>query len=277
MHVTYGAELEADLGSAWTHHFPSGRHHVWVATQIDPLWVGRGRVADLITPGKGAILAPGAPRWIGTHTDGDPPPRVDTGPIGGIAVTTLGTHHGAVTFGPLMPEALGLPDFFTTAEHQDPYWSVDDDVALALQHLGSLVGQRWPGPPQDALARVIVTSMLAAWRPTALADNSLTRCLAAIAEPGPPPAVPELAALARTSQSTLLRRFRTATGLTPDEFSRWFRTLPVRSALLRGEDPDLVAARHGFRSVRSMQRVVGRVESTTERLILAGSAFHIER
>lgn len=269
--VTYGAGLEADLASAWTHDFPSGRvHHTWVATQMERVWVGRGDEHEVLEPGGVAILAGGAPTWVGTRSARNPPPRVED-PL----FPVVGVHHGEVAFGPLMPEVLGLPDVFSTMRPQDDGWDTGSDVVLTLQHLGSLVGQRWPGPPQDALAEMVVTTALSTWRPPVLRDNSLSRCIDAIAGTGSPPTVPELAALANTSQSTLRRRFRSETGLTPDEFSRWFRTLPVRRDLLGGLDPTEVAARFGFPTVRSMRRTLDRVERSLPRLRRAETRLRI--
>lgn len=202
MRVTYGAGLEADLASAWTHDFPTGRvHHTWIATEIERVWVGRGDVDEVLEPGGVAVLAGCAPIWVGTRSARNPPPRVDD-PL----FPAVGVHHGEVAFGPLMPEVLGLPELLTTMQPQDNGWDTGSDVVLTLRHLGSLVGQRWPGPPQDALAEMVVTTALSTWRPPVLRDNSLTRCINAIAGPGPPPTVPELAALANTSERTLRRR-----------------------------------------------------------------------
>lgn len=269
--VTYGAGLEADLASAWTHDFPTGRvDHTWVATRFERVWVGRGDAWEVLEPGGVAILAGGAPTWVGTRSARHPPPRAED-PL----FPVVGVHHGEVAFGPLMPEVLGLPDVLTTMRPQDNGWDTGSDVVLTLQHLGSLVGQRWPGPPQDALAEMVVTTALSTWRPPVLRDNSLTRCVDAIAGPGPAPTVPELAVLANTSQSTLRRRFRAETGLTPDEFSRWFRTLPVRRDLLEGQDPTEVAARFGFPTVRSMRRTLDRVEGSLPRLRRAETRLRI--
>lgn len=271
MRVTYGAGLEADLASAWTHDFPTGRvHHTWIATEIERVWVGRGDVDEVLEPGGVAVLAGCAPIWVGTRSARNPPPRVDD-PL----FPAVGVHHGEVAFGPLMPEVLGLPELLTTMQPQDNGWDTGSDVVLTLRHLGSLVGQRWPGPPQDALAEMVVTTALSTWRPPVLRDNSLTRCINAIADPGPPPTVPELAALANTSERTLRRRFRTETGLGPDEFSRWFRTLPVRRDLLAGADPAEVAAGSGFPSVRAMRRTLDRVESSLPRLRGTETRFRI--
>lgn len=266
--VTHTAELEADPGSARTLRFPTDRvHHVWVATRSQPVWVGRGEERERLERGTAALLAPGAAAWIGTDQHAHPPPNV-TGTCPdwglGVAMVLTGVHHGTAAFGPLMPEALALPDCCTTVWRPD----AGDDLRRTLEHLNEQVHRRWPGPYQDALARMLVLTVLSAWRPPVLQDNSLTRAIDAIAdlEATTPPTVPELAALTRVSPSTLLRRFRATTGLTPDEFARWFRTLPVRAALSAGTPPDRVAADHGYPSVAAMHRVIRRVERTTPRL-----------
>lgn len=266
--VAHTAELEADSGSAWTHRFPTDRdHHVWVATRSQPVWVGRGEERERLERGTAALLAPGAAAWVGTDQHPHPPPTVSgTCPDWGLGVAMVltGVHHGTAAFGPLMPEALALPDCCTTVWRPDP----GDDLRRTLEHLDEQGHRRWPGPYQDALARILVLTVLSAWRPPVLRDNSLTRAVNAIAdlEATTPPTVPELAALAGVSPSTLLRRFRATTGLTPDEFTRWFRTLPVRAALSAGTPPDRVAADHGYPSVAAMRRVLRRVERTTSRL-----------
>lgn len=276
--VAHGAELEADRGSAWTLHFPTTQHHVWVATRWTPVRVGRGAAAAALRPGTAALLAPGAPRWVGTATLGDaPPPRVTVPDLGiGVSPGITGIHHGTAAFGPLMPEAFALPDLVTTARHP----AADVDVSETLQHIDDQVGHRWPGPQRDALARMLVVTVLDAWRPPVLRDNSLTRSVNAIAEalqrPGqrPGPTVPDLAAVARVSQSTLLRRFRATTGMTPDEFARWLRTLAVRTALRTGTDPAVAAPRYGYPSVAAMRRSVRRVESSAARLPRPGPHDH---
>ncbi|MGU3411643.1 helix-turn-helix domain-containing protein [Microbacterium sp. M1A1_1b] len=264
LQVTHVAELEADPGSAWTHRFPASRHHVWVATRSSPVWVGRGDAAEPLRPGTAALLAPGAPRWVGTHPD-QPPPRV-TPPDFDLGVPTGFTdvHHGAAAFGPLMREVLALPDLVSTAWRPD----ADTDVLSALQHIDDQIGRRWPGPHRDALARVVVVTIVDAWRPPVLRDNSLTRPIDAIAGTlrlpgaGPGVSVPQLAAHSRVSERTLRRRFLDATGLAPDAFARWFRTLQVRRDLLDGRDPEAVARDHGYSSRAAMDRVLARVEAT---------------
>lgn len=271
--VAHCAELEADRGSAWTLHFPTTQHHVWVATRWTPVRVGRGDAAAALRPGTAALLAPGAPRWVGTAPLGDAPPPSVTAPDLGIGVSPgiTGIHHGTAAFGPLMPEAFALPDLVTTAGHP----AADIDVSETLQHIDDQVGHRWPGPQRDALARMLVVTVLDAWRPPVLRDNSLTRPIDAIAEALPAePTIPDLAAVARMSQSTLLRRFRATTGLTPDAFARWFRTLAVRTALHTGTDATVAAHRFGYASVAAMHRSIRRVESSTARLPRAGPHDH---
>lgn len=274
--VAYGAELEADRGTAWTLHFPATQHHVWVATRWDPVWVGRGDDAAPLRRGTAALLAPGAPRWVGSTSRGDPPPRVTASDLDiGVSPGITGVHHGAAAFGPLMPEVFALPGLFTTAWHP----AADDDVSVTLQHLDDQVRHRWPGLQRDALARMLVVTVLDAWRPPTLRDNSLVRPIDAVAEaldpPAPRPTVPQLAAVAGVSQSTLLRRFRATTGMTPDEFARWFRTLGVRSALRNGMPATTAARAFGYDSVAAMHRSLTRVEATTRRLPRPGPHDHI--
>lgn len=180
--ASYGAELEADHGSAWRHRFPSGPEHVWVATRFESLWVGRGDAVALLPPRKGAILAPGAERWVGTDAHVHPEPRVDQPPVGGVSLASAGTHHGTVHVGPLFDEVVRLPDLFTTTTHHDAHHDVDTDVLLALEHLGSVAAVRWPGPARDALAQLVVVSLLMTWQVPVLDDRSLTRCFDAIAD-----------------------------------------------------------------------------------------------
>lgn len=252
LQVAYSDELEADPGSAWTHHFPDERPgHLWIATQSEQIWVGRGEDEEMLERGKTRVSDPDADF--------------------GLPFQMTGVHHGIAMFGPLMPEALALPDFSTTAGH--PF--ADTDVAVTLRHIVEQGAERWPGPRRDALARVLVVALVAAWRPPVLRDNSLTRCIDAIAEPGPPPTVPELAALANVSPSTLLRRFRAETGLTPDEFSRWLRTLEVRTALRLGAEPTDAARRFGFRSAKALRRTLARVDASADDIVRAGPGLWI--
>ncbi|MFJ3381371.1 helix-turn-helix domain-containing protein [Curtobacterium sp. NPDC090217] len=271
--VAYCAELEADPDSAWTHHFPTARSgHLWIATQSGSIWVGRGDETELLQRGSAALIAPGAPAWVGTSSAHDPPPRVsDTDAFFGLPFHKSGVHHGSAKFGPLASEALPIPDFVSTIEHP----VADVDVALTLQHMSEQAEHRWPGPQQDALARMLVVTLVAAWRPPVLRDNSLTRCINAMAEPGRLPTVPELAALANVSPSTLLRRFRAQTGLTPDEFSRWLRTLEVRTALRLGAEPTDAARRFGFRSAKALRRTLARVDASADDIVRAGPGLWI--
>lgn len=116
------------------------------------------------------------------------------------------------------------------------------------------------------MAQLLVVALLGTWQVPVLDGRSVTRCFDAIADPTRTLTVSELAALTRRSESSLLRHVRATTGLTPDQFRRWVRTLAARSALLEGEDPGTVAARHGFATVRAMHRLLTRVERTTDRL-----------
>lgn len=118
--ASYGAELEADHGSAWRHRFAFGPEHVWVATRFRSLWVGRGDAVALLPPRKGAILAPGAERWVGTDTHSHAEPRVDHPALRGVSIAIAGTHHGTLRVGPLFGEVMRLPNRFTTTTHHDP-------------------------------------------------------------------------------------------------------------------------------------------------------------
>ncbi|OIH97234.1 helix-turn-helix domain-containing protein [Curtobacterium sp. MCBA15_001] len=231
---------------------------------------------DLLPPRKGAILAPGAERWVGTDAHVHREPRVDQPPVGGVSLASADTHHGTVHVGPLFDEVVRLPDLFTTTTHHDAHHDVDTDVLLALEHLGSVAAVRWPCPARDALAQLVVVSLLMTWQVPVLDDRSLTRCFDAIADAERSIPTTALPALARMSRSTLTRRFRATTGLTPDEFRRWVRTLEIRTQLHLGHDPGAVARRHGSASVRALVRVVERVERTTERRPQSGAGSVFE-
>ncbi|WIB71767.1 helix-turn-helix domain-containing protein [Curtobacterium sp. MCBD17_026] len=67
------------------------------------------------------------------------------------------------------------------------------------------------------------------------------------------------------SERTLERRCVAATGCSPAQLGRWYRSLAVRSALSRGDRPSDVATRFGFSTTSSMRRALERVRPPTNR------------
>lgn len=92
-----------------------------------------------------------------------------------IAIVDVGT----ATLGPLADEVLALPPVATTG----PPGAPSPDVGLALRHVGHLDGGRWHGAQQQALARLVVTTvlrdnpppMLGRWYRSLAVRSALTR------------------------------------------------------------------------------------------------------
>ncbi|EYT63583.1 hypothetical protein H489_0110835 [Curtobacterium flaccumfaciens UCD-AKU] len=174
-----------------------------------------------------------------------------------IAIVDVGT----ATLGPLADEVLALPPVATTG----PPGAPSPDVGLALRHVGHLDGGRWHGAQQQALARLVVTTVLRDNPPPMLGDNGLARILDRLFDPAGQPSVRTLLADIDMSERTLERRCAAATGRSPAQLGRWYRSLAVRSALTRGDRPDDVATRFGFSTTSSMRRALDRVRPPTNR------------
>jgi hypothetical protein len=67
------------------------------------------------------------------------------------------------------------------------------------------------------------------------------------------------------SERTLERRCVAATGCSPAQLGRWYRSLSIRNALARGDRPREVAARFGFSTTSSMWRALTRVRPPMNR------------
>ncbi|MBT1617878.1 helix-turn-helix domain-containing protein [Curtobacterium flaccumfaciens pv. poinsettiae] len=138
-------------------------------------------------------------------------------------------------------------------------------LALALRHVGHLDGGRWHGAQQQALARLVVTTVLRDNPPPMLGDNGLARILDRLFDPAGQPSVRALLADIDMSERTLERRCVAATGCSPAQLGRWYRSLAVRSALTRGDRPSDVATRFGFSTTSSMRRALDRVRPPRNR------------
>jgi AraC-like DNA-binding protein len=250
--VRYGTEVLAD-DAVWTLDLEDTGDHVWVASARSEVWLRRDDDVWVVAPGTAALAAPGAGMTIGTGPDRSPPPTADD-----PWCIPTGVHLGTASFGPLVHEALGLPALLHTEPPEAPH----EDVVLALAHLASLVGGRWRASRRDALARVVVTSVLGDNPPAFLTDASLTRCIDRLLEAPGPVSIDELRRGTGMSASTVRRRFRATTGCSPDELRRWFRSLAVRAELAADDaDPAALATRAGFSTTSSMRRSLRRVRA----------------
>ncbi|MDT0233843.1 helix-turn-helix domain-containing protein [Curtobacterium sp. BRB10] len=139
------------------------------------------------------------------------------------------------------------------------------DVGLALRHVGHLDGGRWHGAQQQALARIVVTTVLRDNPPPMLGDNGLARVLDRLFDPAGRPSLRELLVGIDMSARTLERRCVAATGCSAAQLGRWYRSLAVRSALSHGDRPSDVATRFGFSTTSSMRRALERVRPPANR------------
>lgn len=267
--VRFGAAVPAGRESDWTLSVPceAGRFD-WVSTKYRSLWLTSGSALGLLQPGDAALVRSDGAVSIRAGEAGSGAPAIDgsvvemlreAGILGACddpgSFADSGVFHGSAAFGPLEPEVLGLPEVLSS-EQWSPTTMVIRD---AHQLLDDLAASRSAGPQRDALARVIVTALVDRWTPLPLRDGSLSRALERIVHAEQPVLVGELARITNVSDRTLLRRFRAATGRTPDGFQRWWRALPIRRALLAGADERTVARAHGCSSVRAMRRSLERV------------------
>lgn len=228
----------------------------WVVTLEHPVVLQRAGRAWLLYPGCAALLRGGDDTTVGTSiARNDPPVDLDPDWPGATGVLV-----GTATFGPLADEALALP---THLETQPPGAAVPS-VVEAMRQVPALP-QRWGRGQADALAQLVVVTLLRHNPPPVLAaDNSLGAVLDVLFDPGGRTArIEDLLAATRISERTLHRRFGAATGCTPAGLGRWYRSLRIRDALLVGDQLPVVAERHGFASVFSMQRALHRVRAPT--------------
>jgi len=130
-----------------------------------------------------------------------------------------GVVVGSATLGPFAAEVLALPPIATT----QPAGFPSADVVLALRHVGHLDGGRWHGVQQDALARLVVTTVLHDNPPPFLRDNSLARVLDRLFDATGGHSTADLLDGVRMSARTLERRCTETTGCTPAQLGRWFR------------------------------------------------------
>ncbi|WIB78545.1 AraC family transcriptional regulator [Curtobacterium sp. MCPF17_002] len=252
LEARYGHEVHSDE-QEWTLDLEAGEAHVWVASSTHvEAWVTCGDRLELVRPGTAALFTHRGTATIGTGPERRPPPTT-----GDDLFSSTGVHIGSAAFGTLAHETLGRSDFLRTQPPDAP----SDGMIRALGLLGLLTNGRWHAAERDALARVVVLGVLRDNPPAFLADNGLARCIDRLSEAGDGPSTDELLDLTTGSAASLRRRFRAATGCSPDQLRRWFRSLPVRRALEAGTDRRLVAARFGFSTVRSMDRALGRVRA----------------
>ncbi|MFJ4221550.1 helix-turn-helix domain-containing protein [Curtobacterium luteum] len=225
----------------------------WVVTLHVPVVLHRAGRFWVLQPGCAALLRHGAAMSVGTSTEVHGPP-VDTDPLW---PRPTGVTIGSVTLGPLADEALALPPFLETQPSAAP----EPSVVAAAREVDSLP-VRWGRAQADALARLVVSTVLRHGPPPVLAaDNSLGAVLDVLFDATRAVPVAELLAVTGMSERTLHRRFREATGCAPVQLGRWYRALAVRAALLAGDTPDAVAARYGYASVSAMRRSLGRVRA----------------
>ncbi|WFR68493.1 helix-turn-helix domain-containing protein [Curtobacterium flaccumfaciens] len=226
---------------------------VWIASSSrTDVWVRHDTDVALVRRGTAALFAPHDALTIGTDLDRAPPPRP-----GGDCFSATGVHVGTASFGPLAGEVFPLPSVAGTEPLDAPH----ADVIRTLGHLESLCGARWRAAHRDALTSTIVLTVLRDNPPSFLADNSIARCIDRLVDADAPVSIDDLRRGTNVSASTIRRRFRATTGCSPDQVRRWFRSLPVRTALAEGTAPAAVASRFGFSTAGSMWRALERVRA----------------
>lgn len=258
LEVGSGHEIRSD-DDLWTLDLDPGGTHAWVATRHRPIWVRHDDTLVFVEAGGAALVERYPTMSIGPHPERYDPPRTAPSydfPFEALFADT-GVVVGSATLGPLAAEALALPPVATT----QPAGFPSADVVLALRHVGHLDGGRWHGAQQDALARLVVTTVLHDNPPPVLRDNSLARVLDRLFDPAGEHSTADLLDGVRMSPRTLERRCAETTGCTPAQLGRWFRSLAVRSALARGDRPAEVAERFGFSTTASMRRALQRIRA----------------
>jgi len=244
--------------SDWTVQVGPTSSHVWIASRyLAELWVDRSGDLDVVRPGGAVLVAPTGRLVIGTGPGPGAPPVVDPGED---LFSSTGVHLGSAVFGALAREALPLGPFTRTVPHGCP----SEDVVRALSHLGALTGVRWASQQRDALARVVVCSVLRQEPPAFLRNGSLADVIGALLAADARTPTTAVLRGARVSERTVRRRFAETIGCSPDEFRRWHRSLLVRAALGAGTPARAVAAEYGFADVASMRRALGRVVAPGE-------------
>ncbi|PZF33720.1 helix-turn-helix domain-containing protein [Curtobacterium sp. MCPF17_051] len=262
LQVGPGTEVRSD-DEAWTLDVEPTGTRVWVATRSRSVWIRRGHDIAIVDAGTAALVEGHATITISTGPErSGPPDAAATYAFPHEALFALtGVLVGAATLGPLADEVLALPAIATTG----PPGAPSPDVGLALRHVGHLDGGRWHGAQQQPLARLVVTPVLRDNPPPMLGDNGLARVLDRLFDPAGQPSVREILVGIDMSERTLERRCVAATGCSPAQLGRWYRSLAVRSALSRGDRPSDVATRFGFSTTSSMRRALERVRPPTNR------------
>jgi AraC-like DNA-binding protein len=262
LQVGPGTEVRSD-DETWTLDVEPTGTHAWVATRSRSVWIRRGDDIAIVDAGTAALVEGHATITISTGPERSGPPHVaETYAFPHEALFALtGVLVGAATLGPLADEVLALPPVATTG----PPGAPSPDVGLALRHVGHLDGGRWHGAQQQALARLVVTTVLRDNPPPMLGDNGLARILDRLFDPLGQPSVGALLAGIDMSERTLERRCVAATGCSPAQLGRWYRSLSIRNALARGDRPREVAARFGFSTTSSMWRALTRVRPPMNR------------
>lgn len=262
LQVGPGTEVRSD-DEAWTLDVDPTREHIWVATRSRPLWLRRGDDHAFVEAGAAALVEPHPRITLSTGPERfDPPCVADTYTYEHEALFALtGVLIGTAGLGPLADEVLALPPVATTG----PLGAPSPDVGLALRHVGHLDDGRWHGAQQQALARLVVTTVLRDKPPPMLGDNGLARVLDRLFDPLGEPSVGALLAGIDMSERTLERRCVAATGCSPAQLGRWYRSLSIRNALARGDRPREVAARFGFSTTSAMWRALTRVRPPMNR------------
>jgi AraC-like DNA-binding protein len=262
LQVGPGSEVLSD-DETWTLDVEPTGTHVWVATRSRSVWIRRGDDIAIVDAGTAALVEGHATITLSTGPGRSGPPRVaDAYTYDHEALFALtGVLVGTATLGPLADEVLALPPVASTR----PPGAPSPDVGLALRHVGHLDGGRWHGAQQQALARLVVTTVLRDNPPPMLGDNGLARVLDRLFDPAGQPSLQALLVGVRMSERTLERRCVAATGCSPAQLGRWYRSLAVRSALNSGGRPSDVATRFGFSTTSSMRRALERVRPPTNR------------
>ncbi|WP_434770383.1 helix-turn-helix domain-containing protein [Curtobacterium flaccumfaciens] len=262
LQVGPGTEVRSD-DEAWTLHVEPTGTHAWVATRSRSVWIRRGDDIAIVDAGTAALVEGHTTITISTAPERSGPPQAaETYAFPHEALFALtGVLVGTATLGPLADEVLALPPLASTG----PPGAPSPDVGLALRHVGHLDGGKWHGAQQQALARLVVMTVLRDNPPPMLGDNSLARVLDRLFDPAGQPSVRELLVGIDMSERTLERRCVAATGCSPAQLGRWYRSLAVRSALSRGGRPSDVATRFGFSTTSSMRRALERVRPPTNR------------
>lgn len=228
----------------------------WVVTLDRPVVLQRAGSSWVLYPGCAALLRGGPEAAVGTSIAWNDPPEDLDPDWPGVTGVLLGT----ASFGPLADEALARPDQLETR----PPGVAVPPIVEAMRQVPALP-QRWGRVQTDALAGVVVTTLLRHNPPPVLAaDNSLGAVLDVLFDPDRPTVrMDDLLAVTRMSERTMRRRFLAAAGCSSTPLGRWYRSLRIRAALGDGTDEVAVATQNGYASVAAMRRALANVSPPT--------------